>query len=121
MRLNRNKSGFYTKEMVQRQKPFGTLASRTIGDIYGEIDMTTGVTKGKNGLELQYDTLLRGVAGTSAVRRVAGGWTNVVEVEPIEGMKFLHVLSDDSMLIICWLFMGLLFRWGRILMMCWLY
>ena len=24
--------------MVQRQKPFGTLASRTIGDIYGEIE-----------------------------------------------------------------------------------
>ena len=86
LRLNRNKSGFYTKEMVQRQKPFGTLASRTIGDIYGDIDMSIGVTRGKNGLELQYDSLLRGVAGTSAVRRVAGGWTNVVEIEPIDGM-----------------------------------
>lgn len=84
-RLGRFKSGFYTKEMVQRQKPFGTLASRTIGDIYGEIE-SDGATKGKNGLELQYDSLLRGQAGLSSVRRVGGGWTNVIEVEPVDGM-----------------------------------
>ncbi len=85
LRLNSNKSGFYTKEMVQRQKPFGSLASRTIGDIYGEIEKD-GSTKGKNGLELQYDSLLRGQAGLSAVRRVAGTWTNIIEVEPVDGM-----------------------------------
>lgn len=85
LRLSRYKSGFYTKEMVQRQKPFGTLASRTIGDIYGEIE-AGGTTKGKNGLELQYDSLLRGQAGLSSVRRVGGGWTNVIEVEPVDGM-----------------------------------
>ncbi|MDD2435988.1 MAG: penicillin-binding protein [Massilibacteroides sp.] len=85
LRLNRYKSGFYTKEMVQRQKPFGTLASRTIGDIYGEIE-ESGVTKGKNGLELQYDSLLRGEAGLSSVRRLGGAWTNVVEIEPVDGM-----------------------------------
>lgn len=85
LRLGRNKSGFYAKEMVQREKPFGSLASRTIGDIYGEIEKD-GATKGKNGLELQYDSLLRGEAGMSAVRRVGGKWTNIIEVEPIDGM-----------------------------------
>ncbi|MDD4515341.1 penicillin-binding protein [Massilibacteroides sp.] len=85
LRLSRYKSGFYTKEMVERQKPFGSLASRTIGDIYGEIE-ASGVSKGKNGLELQYDSLLRGKAGLSSVRRLGGGWTNVVEVEPTDGM-----------------------------------
>lgn len=85
LRLNRFRSGFYTKEMVMREKPFGTLASRTIGDIYGELE-TSGVSKGKNGLELQYDSLLRGEAGISSVRRVGGGWTNVIEVEPVNGM-----------------------------------
>ncbi len=84
LRLGRFRSGFYTKEMVQRQKPFGSLASRTIGDIYGEIE-EGGLTKGKNGLELQYDSLLRGEAGLSSVRRLGGGWTNVVEVEPTDG------------------------------------
>lgn len=85
LRLSKYKSGFYTKEMVQRQKPFGSLASRTIGDIYGEIE-EGGTTKGKNGLELQYDSLLRGQAGLSSVRRVGGGWTNVIEIEPVNGM-----------------------------------
>ena len=56
-----------------------------MGDIYGEIE-AGGVTKGKNGLELQYDSLLRGEPGVSSVRRVGGGWTNVVEIEPVDGM-----------------------------------
>lgn len=94
LRLNRFKSGFYTKQMVQREKPFGTLASRTIGDIYGEID-TSGVTKGKNGLELQYDSLLRGKPGVSSVRRIGGRWTNVTEEESIEGMDIRSTIDID--------------------------
>lgn len=85
-RLGVFRSGFFTREMVERDKPFRNLASRTIGDTYRDIDPKTGLTKGKNGLELQYDTLLHGVAGLSSVRRLGGGWTNVVEVEPVEGM-----------------------------------
>ena len=61
--MRSNRSGMVVKKMVQRQKPFGTLASRTIGDIYGEYDKG-----GKNGLELQYDSLLRGIPGTSTRR-----------------------------------------------------
>lgn len=94
LRLGRFRSGFYTKEMVQRQKPFGSLASRTIGDIYGEIE-EGGLTKGKNGLELQYDSLLRGQAGLSSVRRVGGAWTNVIEVEPEDGMDIRTTIDID--------------------------
>lgn len=85
LRLHQNRSGFYTREMMIRQKPFGMLASRTIGDIYSAID-TTGVTQGKNGLELQYDSLLRGVPGLSSKQRVAGKWTSIVEIEPTDGL-----------------------------------
>lgn len=92
LRFNRNRSGFYTKEMMKRQKPFGTLASRTIGDIYNEIG-ENGLTKGKNGLELQYDSLLRGVAGLSSVQRVGGRWTNIVEVEPVNGMDIRSTID----------------------------
>ena len=92
-RLGRFKSGFYYKDMVQRQKPFGTLASRTIGDVYGDIDPKTGLSKGKNGLELQYDSLLRGEAGISSVRRLGGGWTNVVEEEPVDGMDVITTID----------------------------
>ena len=59
LRMSPNKSGFYTKRMVRRIKPFGSLASRTIGDIYGEYEKG-----GKNGIELAYDSLLRGKPGS---------------------------------------------------------
>ncbi|MDR1096525.1 MAG: PASTA domain-containing protein [Tannerella sp.] len=92
LRLHRNRSGFYTKEMMQRQKPFDMLASRTVGDIYSEID-SGGVTKGKNGLELQYDSLLRGMPGLNSVQRVGGRWTNIVEVEPVNGMDLRSTID----------------------------
>lgn len=92
LRFHRNRSGFYTKEMMQRQKPFGMLASRTIGDIYNEID-SGGVTKGKNGLELQYDSLLHGIPGLNSVQRVGGRWTNIVEVEPVNGMDIRSTID----------------------------
>lgn len=91
---SRYRSGFYTKEMVQRSKPFGSLASRTIGDIYGEIE-ASGITKGKNGLELQYDSLLRGQSGLSSVRRMGGAWTNVTEIEPVDGMDIRTTIDID--------------------------
>lgn len=94
LRLGRWRSGFYTKEMVQRQKPFGSLASRTIGDIYGEIE-AGGTTKGKNGLELQYDSLLRGEPGLGSLRRVGGGWANVVEEEPVDGLDIRTTIDID--------------------------
>ncbi|MDR2791369.1 MAG: transpeptidase family protein [Tannerellaceae bacterium] len=84
-RFGRMRSGLYTREMAEREKPFGMLASRTIGDIYGEREQD-GLTRGKNGLELQYDSLLRGEPGLSSVRRVGGAWTNVTEIEPENGM-----------------------------------
>jgi cell division protein FtsI (penicillin-binding protein 3) len=92
LRYHWTRSGFSTKEMMQRQKPFGMLASRTIGDIYSEID-SLGVTRGKNGLELQYDSLLRGVAGLNSVQRVGGRWTNIVAVEPENGMDIRSTID----------------------------
>ena len=92
LRYHRNRSGFYTKEMMERQKPFSMLASRTIGDIYNEID-TLGMTLGKNGLELQYDSLLRGYPGLNSVQRVGGRWTNVTEIEPTNGMDIRSTID----------------------------
>ena len=92
LRFHRNRSGFHTREQMKRQKPFGMLASRTIGDIYSEID-TLGVTRGKNGLEMQYDSLLRGVAGLNSVQRVGGRWTSIVEIEPTDGMDIRSTID----------------------------
>ena len=82
------KSGLYAKEYVKRTKPYGTLASRTIGDIYGEFGMG-----GKNGLELQYNTLLSGQAGTSTRKKVNGQWMNVIDVKPISGKDVISTID----------------------------
>ena len=94
LRFSRFKSGFYSKEMVRRQKPYGSLASRTIGDIYGEIE-AGGLSKGKNGLELQYDSLLRGEAGLATVRRLGGTWTTVTMVDPTDGVDIITTIDID--------------------------
>jgi cell division protein FtsI (penicillin-binding protein 3) len=91
-RYGRNRSGLYEKEMVQRQKLFDRMASRTIGDIYNEIE-TNGLSKGKNGLELYYDSLLRGEPGISSLRRVGKQWTNVTEVEPVAGLDVITTID----------------------------
>ena len=52
-KLGRNKSGLVTKELFKRVRPFGSLASRTIGDIYAEESKG-----GKNGLELFFNSQL---------------------------------------------------------------
>lgn len=87
--MRSNRSGMVIKKMVQRQKPFGTLASRTIGDIYGEYDKG-----GKNGLELQYDSLLRGIPGKSTRRKIGRRWINVVDVEPVNGMDITSTIDE---------------------------
>ena len=66
--------------MVQRRKPFGSLASRTIGDIYGEYEKG-----GKNGIELAYDSLLRGTPGRGTKQKIRGRWVNMTNIEPING------------------------------------
>lgn len=90
LRLGRNKSGLLTKEMIHRVKPFTTLASRTIGDIYA--DETKG---GKNGLELGFDSILRGKPGISSRQKVANRWEEIVEVPPIDGMDITTTIDVD--------------------------
>jgi cell division protein FtsI (penicillin-binding protein 3) len=65
------------------------LASRTIGDIYGEYEKG-----GKNGLELQYDSLvLRGKSGTSTRRKVNGKWINVMDEKPVNGKDIVSTIE----------------------------
>jgi cell division protein FtsI (penicillin-binding protein 3) len=58
-RAGKYKSGFFTEEFANRENLYGSLANRTIGDIYGSGG------RGKYGLELAYDSLLAGEPGLS--------------------------------------------------------
>lgn len=84
------RSGFKQRMQVMRQKPFGSLASRTIGDIYGEYEKG-----GKNGLELQYDSLLRGKPGLSTKQRMRGRWVTTPQVEPVNGLDIKTTIDIE--------------------------
>jgi len=87
-RKGRNQSGLYEKKYFRREKPFGSLASRTIGDIYGEFSKG-----GKNGLELHYDSLLRGEPGLSVRQKVAGEYISVITQEPKDGLDLVTTID----------------------------
>lgn len=76
------------KRIMQRQKPFGSLASRTIGDIYGDEEKG-----GKNGLELAFDSLLIGKPGKTTRMRVRGRWEHVNEIDPEPGMDIVSTID----------------------------
>lgn len=89
-RLGRNKSGLITKELFRRVRPFGSLASRTIGDIYA--DESKG---GKNGIEMSFNADLLGTAGVSTRQKVANKYMETVQVEPIDGMDITTTIDVD--------------------------
>jgi cell division protein FtsI (penicillin-binding protein 3) len=86
--LGRIKSGLCEEVYARRVRPFGDLGSRTIGDIYGIEERG-----GKNGVELAFDTLLRGKPGVFSRQRIAGRWENVVEVPPENGADVYTTLD----------------------------
>lgn len=88
--LGRNKSGLITKELFTRVKPFGSLASRTIGDIYADESMG-----GKNGIEKRFNTYLLGTPGISIRQKVANTYMETVKVEPIDGMDITTTIDID--------------------------
>ena len=59
--LPKNKNGFYSDPVVKRVKPYGQMASRSIGNV-GEVENMEG-QHGRSGLEMALDSLLYGVPG----------------------------------------------------------
>jgi cell division protein FtsI (penicillin-binding protein 3) len=88
-----NRSGLFKKEFVKRTKPYGSLASRTIGDIYANMNPDSTRKAAKNGLELQYNDLLSGQPGTSTRRKVNGKWINVIDVKPVNGKDIISTID----------------------------
>lgn len=85
-----NRSGLLTEEKTMRLKPFGPLAGRTVGSIYKDFEMG-----GASGLELKYDSVLRGEKGVKTRQRIQGRWIDVIAVEPTDGMDVKTTLDVD--------------------------
>lgn len=88
------KSGFYAEDLNLREKPFNSLSSRAIGDIFA----ASG--EPKSGLEMRYDSYLRGKDGMSVRQKIAGGWQNVPIREAENGCD-LHTTFDANLMDIC--------------------
>jgi cell division protein FtsI (penicillin-binding protein 3) len=104
--LPSNKGGFHAESFEARRRPFGSLAERTIGDIRS---FEGGKDTARFGIELSYDSLLRGkygierkqkvlnkvvpftltpaVDGTDVVTTIDVGMQDLAEQALIEGLK----------------------------------
>lgn len=89
-KMGRIRSGLYTREFVRRVKPFGSLASRTIGDVYA--DESKG---GRSGLEGSFNNDLVGVPGVSTRQKVANKYMETVEVEPVDGLDVYSTIDIE--------------------------
>ena len=88
VRLGRNKSGFIVDTRDKRINPYVLLANRTIG--LSRLDRKKNV-----GLELTYDSLLRGVSGQRLMRYVGGSYMPVIgsELDPVNGKDLVTTLD----------------------------
>ena len=99
-----NVNGFRVFEVAYREKPFGNLAGRTLGDVIPPHATDDEKMREKDsvaaGLELQYDSLLRGVPGEKA-KKMLRSKTNFVDIllsPPVDGydvMTTLNVTMQD--------------------------
>lgn len=83
------KGGFYTEEYNARKRPYGSIAARTIGDMFGAKDTA------RCGLELSYDSLLRGQHGIMHRRKVLNKFLSIVDAPAINGADLITTIDVD--------------------------
>ena len=88
-RMARYKGGFYEEKFTARRRPFGSLARRTIGDLYGAKYLPM------YGLELAYDSVLRGKSGIKKRRKVLDRYTDITVVPPENGCDIMTTIDVD--------------------------
>ena len=89
-RLKPYQSGFHWEEYNARTRTYGTLAARTIGAMYGAKDTA------RFGLELSYDSILRGTNGIVHRRKVRNKFLDITDTPPIDGADIVTTI-DVSM------------------------
>jgi len=73
------KGGFHGDPIPLRIKPYGSLASRTLGELY------TDSGRAKCGLELSFDSILRGTPGSSHRIKVRDARVSIIDRPPLDG------------------------------------
>ena len=85
--LGKNSSGFHWEEYNARTRGFGGLAGRTIGALFGAKDTA------RFGLELSYDSILRGTNGIVQRKKVLNKYLNITDTPPIDGADIVTTIN----------------------------
>jgi cell division protein FtsI (penicillin-binding protein 3) len=83
-------NGRIDEEKTDRRRPFERLAGRTIGAIHKEMD-----GQGASGIELKYDSILRGEPGIKSRQKVQGRWIDIVEEPAKDGLDIQTTIDVD--------------------------
>lgn len=94
-KMSRYKGGFHEQIYNQRKHPFGSLALQTLGRLYPDTSMGA-----RNGIELAFDSLLKGRDGITHRQKVMNKWLNIVDRPPVDGCDLISTL-DVGMQDIC--------------------
>ena len=81
------KGGFHWETYNARRRPFGSLAQRTVGDMFGAKDSA------KYGLELSYDSILRGTNGLMHRRKVLSKYLDIPVLSPVDGADIVTTID----------------------------
>lgn len=87
LRESKYQTGVYFERKVEREKPFGMMAKRTIGEMDG--DSKYGVY----GLEQSFDAQLKGKKGTVIRKTISGKQIRVPVEKPKEGNDLLTTID----------------------------
>ncbi|MCD8210428.1 MAG: transpeptidase family protein [Prevotella sp.] len=85
--LSPNRGGFHVEQFNARQRPFGTLAWRTIGDMFGAKDSA------RCGLELSFDSILRGKVGKKNRQKIMDKYQDITILDPINGSDIVTTID----------------------------
>lgn len=86
-KLSIYKGGFHVEEFNSRRRPFGSLAQRTVGDMFGAKDTA------RCGLELSYDSILRGTNGIKHRQKILNKYMDIPETPAIDGADILTTID----------------------------
>lgn len=87
--LRSSVGGFFTESNIRREKIYGSLAQRTLGDVYAKVDSA------KNGIELAYDDYLRGTLGLGHKKKVNNEHLTIIDEPAIDGMDVQTTLNVE--------------------------
>ena len=88
--LPANKGGFHAEKFEARRRPFGSLAERTIGDIRS---FEGGKDTARFGIELSYDSLLRGKYGYERKQKVLNKIIPFTVTPPVNGCDIVTTID----------------------------